>query len=80
MKKITHLHIANTGEFARGFIEDWPNANVFMVEANEECRERLVEVGADFEIVLLGDTVRNVTYYRSKNRYGKLVSVLIKLK
>lgn len=51
-----------------------------MVEANEECRERLVEVGADFEIVLLGDTVRNVTYYRSKNRYGKLVSILIKLR
>jgi hypothetical protein len=68
---------ANVGDFSRGFHQDWPNATIFMVEGNEECREKLVETGFDFEIALVGETVRNVTYYRSNNKYGMYVSYAI---
>lgn len=43
-----------------------------MVEGNEECVEELKKTGVKFEISLVGDTVRNVSYFRSNNRFGMI--------
>jgi hypothetical protein len=68
---------ANVGDFAKGFHEDFPNAKIFMVEGNEECVDMLQRTGFDFEIALVGETVRNVTYFRSNNKYGMYFSYAI---
>jgi len=42
----------------------WPTANLFLIEANEECRQRLTEVGFPFNIAVLGRQVNKTVFHK----------------
>src|ERR1051326_7638331 len=44
----------------------WPNAEYFAIEANEECREALSNLGINFRIAVLSDRHKEVTFYTLK--------------
>jgi len=43
----------------------WPSSPIFMIEANADHKERLLATGFPFEIGLLGNESRTVTYFRA---------------
>lgn len=57
---------ANIGEWAQDVQSLFPNTSIFMIEGNEKHREVLKSRNMDFEIALVGENERNITYYVSK--------------
>ncbi len=64
---------AHRGTWGEGVHEIWPEAKIWMFEANEQARENLEQVNylEGFEIVLLGEREKiRVPYYMSTNDYN----------
>jgi FkbM family methyltransferase len=57
---------ANIGGWAKQAKEVWPNAEIFMIEANKECQNALNEIDADHVICLLADKNKKVVFYQRK--------------
>lgn len=89
MAKITNLHLlknyqedpkkildvgAHLGEFALQCKNIWPEAYVFMIEANQNCEYHLSQFknfGYDYYITLVGNKNEEVTYYtQADNDWG----------
>lgn len=49
----------------------WPDAQYHLIEANEDCRHRLAETGFSFDIALLSDSVKEVTYHKCQTGSGE---------
>jgi FkbM family methyltransferase len=59
---------AHFGDFTKGMKQQLPVANYFMIEANPECEYNLKQISfADYNITLLSDEEKEVTYYVNKN-------------
>jgi FkbM family methyltransferase len=59
---------AHFGLFTKTMHEVFPNAKYFMIEANEQCEDKLKEIYfADYMIELLSDREDAVIYYMNKN-------------
>lgn len=57
---------ANVGEWTRRAKDLFPNAKFFMIDGNPLVRPDLEKLGHPFELVLVGDHVGNVTFYRQR--------------
>src|ERR1700736_2090370 len=44
----------------------WPDAQFFLIEANDECSEHLESLNVDFTIEALSDEPKTVTFYTLK--------------
>ena len=64
---------ANSGYWSTALRLQFPKANFFLIEGNDEHRDALTSTGFMFEISLVGDTTRNVTYYKSKHHTGNSI-------
>lgn len=49
----------------------WPDALYRLVEANEDCRPQLFATGFPFDIALLSDSERDVTYHKCQTGSGE---------
>ena len=49
----------------------WPAAELFLIEANEDCRPQLTEKGYPFEIALLDATEREAVYHKCTTGCGE---------
>ncbi len=49
----------------------WPDAIYRLVEANEDCRPQLTATGFPFDIALLSDQVKDVTYHKCQTGSGE---------
>lgn len=54
---------ANGGSWARDFHTIYPNSKIFMIEGNSNHADRLKSTGFPFEIALLSNHHKNVTFY-----------------
>lgn len=54
---------ANIGEWARQTQKLFPDANIFMIEGNGHCQDKLAATGIPYEITLVGNYRGNSTYY-----------------
>jgi FkbM family methyltransferase len=60
---------AHEGYWSKLFQHYFPDANILMIEANEDKEEKLKELG-NYKIALLGDTDgKEVHYYKSIDQY-----------
>lgn len=57
---------ANVGGWTKGMRGLFPDATYFMIDGNPLVRPELEKTGIPFELVLVGDHVGNVTFYRQK--------------
>ncbi len=57
---------ANVGHWAKEAKEVWPDAHIFLLEGNPECKNELEATGLKYEIVLLSDKIKDVTFYQRK--------------
>jgi FkbM family methyltransferase len=58
---------ANIGGWYLEAKQCWPNATFFLVEANDECRTALEQLGAPFEIAVLSNTEKEVDFFTMKD-------------
>ncbi len=58
---------ANVGAWATEAKRLWPNADIFMVEANKECEGELRKTGFPFQIALLSSKREWRSFFRNKN-------------
>lgn len=72
LKKIKYLnpkHLldigANCGHWAKEAKSVWPDASVFCIEGCRECEPSLRAAGLPFAIALLGDSKREVDFYKA---------------
>ncbi len=49
----------------------WPDAQYHLIEGNEDCRHKLAETGFSFDIALLSDSVKDVTYHKCQMGSGE---------
>lgn len=55
---------ANVGDFSKACKGIWPDAEIFMIEANPECEPALIETGYPYKIALLSDIKKDVTFFQ----------------
>lgn len=58
---------ANVGEFKQYVNAVWSSSRVIMFEANNECGDRLLSVGGEFFITLLGSENKMVDFFKIKD-------------
>ena len=61
---------ANVGHWSSDLSRLFTDSNFFMVEGNDNHIDKLKSVGFPFEISLVGDKIRNITYYKSTENGG----------
>lgn len=49
----------------------WPDARYHLIEANEDCRPQLTATGFPFDIALLSDQAKDVTYHKCQTGSGE---------
>ena len=56
---------ANTAEWAKEAQSVWPDASIHCIEGCRECEPALKESGFPYTIALLGDSVREVDFFKA---------------
>lgn len=56
---------ANTGDWAKEAKSVWPEASIFCIEGCTACEPYLKAAGFPYRIALLGDSVREVDFYKA---------------
>ena len=59
---------ANTGQFFQKFKDIFPNAYVYMIEANPHCERHLKKLSSSYEIIGLSNKKGTLEFYTSANR------------
>lgn len=49
----------------------WPKAQYHLIEANEDCRSQLIRTGFKYDIALLSDSIKDVTYHKCQTGSGE---------
>ena len=57
---------AQVGDFYRECKETWPDSQIMMIEATQECEPYLKETGGNYLIAVLSDTKKVVNFYKTK--------------
>ena len=57
---------AQVGDFYRECKETWPDSQIMMIEATQECEPYLKETGGNYLIAVLSDTKKVVNFYKAK--------------
>ena len=57
---------AQIGDFYRECKQTWPDSQVMMIEATQECEPYLKETGGNYLIAVLSDTKKVVNFYKTK--------------
>jgi len=73
-KRVTPTHVIDVGANVGGFYNEalalWPNAKYWLIEGNRMCEpqlESIVRPGDLFDIELLSDVEKNVTFYTMRD-------------
>ncbi len=49
----------------------WPESHYHLIEANEDCRPQLTQTGFPFDIALLAESEKDVTYHKCQTGSGE---------
>ena len=57
---------AQIGDFYRESKEAWPDSQIMMIEATQECEPYLKETGGNYLIAVLSDSKKTIPFYKTK--------------
>ena len=57
---------AQIGDFYRESKEVWPDSQIMMIEATQECESYLKDTGGNYLIAVLSDTKKTIPFYKTK--------------
>ncbi len=57
---------AQIGDFYRESKEVWPDSQIMMIEATQECEPYLKETGGNYLIAVLSDSKKTIPFYKTK--------------
>lgn len=57
---------AHEGNWAKDFLDIFPESNVFMIEGNRDTVDKLKPTGIPYTIAMLSDRVKSTTFYKTK--------------
>ena len=57
---------AQIGDFYRESKEVWPDSQIMMIEATQECEPYLKETGGNYLIAVLSDSKKTIPFYKPK--------------
>ena len=61
---------ANVGNWTTDLSPLFKESNFFMIEGNDKHIDKLKTIGFPFEISLVGDKIRNISYYKATDNGG----------
>ena len=67
---------ANVGNWTTDLSHLFKESNFFMIEGNDKHIDKLKTIGFPFEISLVGDKIRNISYYKATDNGGNIKSSL----
>ena len=57
---------AQVGDFYRECKQTWPDSQIMMIEATQECEPYLKDTGGNYLIAVLSDTKKTIPFYKTR--------------